>query len=160
MPDTALELVVTQVGAGNCAVLERMRIIVIALAEFTQRAWVSLEIICPQCESDDALCGEPLDDGHIRLTCDACRITWECDPLPKCPICGGEDLYHRPQVILEKSKGTQMSVQGIHVEYGRWACEPPKSWFGVAAHIISRPPRRESVGRRIHSLYSAGVRVR
>ncbi len=31
-----------------------------------------------------------------------------------------------PQVILEKSRGTQMSVQGIHVEYGCWACDPPE----------------------------------
>ena len=86
---------------------------------------MALEIICPRCETDDELRGEPLDDGTIRLTCDACRITWARDPRPKCPACGGDDLYHRPQVILEKSRGTQMSVQGIHVEYGCWACDPP-----------------------------------
>jgi len=90
------------------------------------RAEVSSEIICPQCESDDDLRGEPLDDGRIRLTCDACLVTWERDPRPKCPTCGGDDLYHRPRVILEKSRGTQMSVQGIHVEYGCWECDPPE----------------------------------
>ena len=89
-------------------------------------AGVSLEIICPQCESDDDLRGEPLDDGRIRLTCDACKVTWDHDPRPRCPTCGGDDLYHRPQVILEKSRGTQMSVQGIHVEYGCWVCDPPE----------------------------------
>lgn len=87
---------------------------------------VSLEIICPRCESDDALSGQPLESGTIKLTCDDCKITWERDPRPKCPKCGGDDLYHVPHVILEKSRGTQMSVQGIHVEYGCWACDPPE----------------------------------
>jgi hypothetical protein len=86
---------------------------------------MALEIVCPSCDTDDALRGEPGDDGQIRLTCDDCKVTWLRDPRPTCPDCGGGDLYHRPQVILEKSRGTQMSVQGIHVEYGCWACEPP-----------------------------------
>jgi hypothetical protein len=33
-------------------------------------------------------------------------------------------MYHRPQVILEKSRGSQMSIQGIHVEYGCHVCDP------------------------------------
>jgi Zn finger protein HypA/HybF involved in hydrogenase expression len=89
-------------------------------------AGVALEIICPRCESDESLRGRPLDDGLIELTCDACTISWKRDPRPTCPKCGGDDLYHLPQVILEKSRGTQMSVQGIHVEYGCWACDPPE----------------------------------
>ena len=87
---------------------------------------MALDIICPRCEADDDLRGEPTDDGRIRLTCDACNVTWERDPRPRCASCGGDDLYHKPQVILEKSRGTQMSVQGIHVEYGCWACDPPE----------------------------------
>jgi len=86
---------------------------------------VALEIVCPRCETDDELRGDTLDNGTIRLTCDGCCVTWDRDPRPKCPICGSDDLYHRPQVILEKSRGTQMSVQGIHVEYGCWECDPP-----------------------------------
>ena len=27
---------------------------------------------------------------------------------------------------MEKSRGTQMSIQGIHVEYGCHACDPPE----------------------------------
>lgn len=87
---------------------------------------VALEIICPQCESDAHLSGAPSDNGQIKLTCAECKVTWERDPRPKCPECGGDDLYHKPQVILEKSRGTQMSVQGIHIEYGCWECEPPE----------------------------------
>lgn len=87
---------------------------------------MALEIICPRCETDDALLGKPRNDGQIQLTCSACNVTWARDPRPKCEQCGGDDLYHVPQVILEKSRGTQMSVQGIHVEYGCWACNPPE----------------------------------
>jgi hypothetical protein len=85
---------------------------------------MALEIICPSCARDDDLSGEPVDDGTLQLTCSACQITWARDPRPKCPICGGDDLYHVPQVILEKSRGTQMSIQGIHLEYGCHRCQP------------------------------------
>ncbi|HSM67345.1 MAG TPA: hypothetical protein VK860_13640 [Ilumatobacteraceae bacterium] len=85
-----------------------------------------LEIVCPSCGTDDALTGEPLPTGEIRLTCADCRVQWTRDPRPRCPSCGGDDLYHRPQVILEKSRGSQMSIQGIHVEYGCHDCDPPE----------------------------------
>lgn len=85
---------------------------------------MALEIVCPQCGVDDDLTGEPIGDGLIELTCQACRVSWTRDPRPRCPTCGGDDLYHVPQVIMEKSRGTQMSIQGIHVEYGCHRCEP------------------------------------
>jgi hypothetical protein len=85
---------------------------------------MTLEILCPRCSSDEHLSGEPVGDGTIRLTCAACRVRWIRDPRPRCPTCGGDDLYHRPQVVLETSRGTQMSIQGIHVEYGCHACDP------------------------------------
>ena len=87
---------------------------------------MALEIVCPRCGADDDLRGAPTEDGRIRLTCDACEVSWVRDPRPTCPQCGGDDLYHRPQVIVEKSRGTQMSIQGIHVEYGCWQCDPPE----------------------------------
>jgi len=85
---------------------------------------MALEIVCPQCGVDDDLTGEPVGDGLIELTCGACRVSWTRDPRPRCPTCGGDDLYQVPQVIVEKSRGTQMSIQGIHVEYGCHHCEP------------------------------------
>ena len=89
-------------------------------------ATVALDIVCPSCDSDDDLTGRALDDGRIELTCARCELRWARDPRPRCPTCGGDDLYHRPQVILEKSRGSQMSIQGIHVEYGCHACDPPE----------------------------------
>ena len=67
---------------------------------------MALEIVCPSCGTDDDVSGAPLDDGQIRLTCVACKVEWIRDPRPRCPKCGGDDMYHRPQVILEKSRGS------------------------------------------------------
>ena len=85
---------------------------------------MAIDIVCPSCATDDDLRGEPVGDGTLRLTCDACQVTWTRDPRPTCPRCGGDDLYHLPRVILETSRGSQMSIQGIHVEYGCHDCEP------------------------------------
>jgi hypothetical protein len=101
---------------------------------------MSLVIVCPRCGVDDHLTGEPIDDGLIELTCGACKVRWTRDPRPRCPECGGDDLYHVPQVILEKSRGTQMSIQGIHLEYGCHACQPRevKVRGGRATHLPDR----------------------
>ena len=101
---------------------------------------MALEIVCPQCGTDDDLTGEPGEEGLIELTCHVCRVSWTRDPRPRCPICGGDDLYHRPQVILEKSRGSQMSIQGIHVEYGCHRCEPldVKVRGGADTHLPDR----------------------
>jgi len=101
---------------------------------------MALEIVCPSCGTDDHLSGSPLGDGTIELTCSACEVRWTRDPRPRCPICGGDDLYHRPQVILEKSRGSQMSIQGIHVEYGCHRCEPldVKVRGGADTHLPDR----------------------
>lgn len=99
-----------------------------------------LEIVCPQCGNDDDLAGRPLDDGLIELTCAACQVRWTRDPRPRCPTCGGDDLYHVPQVIVEKSRGTQMSIQGIHLEYGCHRCRPRevKVRGGESHHLPDR----------------------
>lgn len=101
---------------------------------------MAMEIVCPTCGTDDALSGSPLDDGQIRLFCAACEVQWIRDPRPRCPSCGGDDLYHRPQVILEKSRGSQMSIQGIHVEYGCHVCDPVdvKVRGGRTTHLPDR----------------------
>lgn len=101
---------------------------------------MALEIVCPTCESDEHLSGKPSDDGTIELTCAECRVRWTRDPRPRCPKCDGDDLYHMPQIILEKSRGTQMSIQGIHIEYGCHDCDPVevKVRGGSARHLPDR----------------------
>ena len=101
---------------------------------------MALEIVCPSCDSDLHLHGAPVGDGTLELTCDVCKISWMRDPRPKCPECSGDDLYHLPQVILEKSRGMQMSIQGIHLEYGCHVCQPKevKVRGGSTHHLPGR----------------------
>jgi hypothetical protein len=70
-----------------------------------------MDIRCPSCGEDEALRGER-DDDRIDLTCDACRHRWVRDLTPRCPRCGGGDLQTVPLAILEKGRGTQLSVVG------------------------------------------------
>jgi Zn finger protein HypA/HybF involved in hydrogenase expression len=101
---------------------------------------MALDIVCPSCGTDDDLSGSPRDDGQIQLVCSTCKVEWIRDPRPRCPKCGGDDMYHRPQVILEKSRGSQMSIQGIHVEYGCHDCDPVevKVRGGRTTHLPER----------------------
>lgn len=78
---------------------------------------MALEIVCPECGTDDHLRGSKRDDDTIELTCDACDVTWIRDPSPTCPKCGGRDMEAAPKVIVEKSRGSQMSIQGIQREF-------------------------------------------
>ena len=84
---------------------------------------MTAEIVCSSCGTDEHLRGSPTDDGLIELTCDACQITFTRDPRPSCAKCGGFDMEAMPQVIVEKSRGTQMSIQGVHREFMCRVCD-------------------------------------
>lgn len=70
-----------------------------------------MEIACPSCGESEALSGERLDEG-IHLTCGACGHQWIRDPRPRCSQCGATDMRAVPLAIVEKSRGTQLSVVG------------------------------------------------
>ena len=99
---------------------------------------MAVEIVCPACESDEHLSGTPLDDGTIELTCADCKVKWTRDPRPRCPQCGGDDLYHVPQVIMEKSRGTQMSIQGVHREFLCRECDADQIGAKRDVHLPQR----------------------
>ena len=84
---------------------------------------MAAEIVCSSCGTDEHLRGTPMDDGLIELTCDDCQITFTRDPRPSCAKCGGFDMEAMPQVIVEKSRGTQMSIQGVHREFMCRVCD-------------------------------------
>ncbi len=99
---------------------------------------MSIDIVCDACGSDEHLSGEPTDDGMISLTCDACQITWNRDPRPRCTVCGGDDMEVVPHVIVEKSRGTQMSIQGIHTEYQCRVCDAAELAIKRDVHLPQR----------------------
>lgn len=71
---------------------------------------------CPECGESDRLVGER-DGDLIHLECEACRATWDRTPLPTCQHCGGSDLQAVAMAIVEKSRGTQLSVVGTRTVY-------------------------------------------
>jgi len=66
---------------------------------------------CPACGERENLGGRRHGE-IIRLRCHACGAQWDRDPNPTCRHCGGADMQAVPKAIVEKSRGTQLSVVG------------------------------------------------
>ena len=75
-------------------------------------------IACPHCDEDENLQGANID-GTITITCGECDAVWERDFTPRCPECGRTDVRDALQAILDKSRGTQLSIQALKVV---WLC--------------------------------------
>ncbi len=72
---------------------------------------VAFDIACSRCGEEDDLAGVSSDFG-IELTCGSCGFVWARGPSTTCSTCGSEDLQTVPLAIVEKSRGTQLSVVG------------------------------------------------
>jgi len=70
-----------------------------------------MDIACPQCGETEALRGSRRDDV-ISLKCESCGHRWNRDLSPSCSRCSGTDMQAVPLAILEKGRGTQLSVVG------------------------------------------------
>ncbi|MDX2466003.1 MAG: hypothetical protein QNL12_01715 [Acidimicrobiia bacterium] len=70
-----------------------------------------MDIVCPNCGEQEALRGTPRPDV-ILLFCEKCSYKWKRDLTATCPKCGGADIQQVPLAILEKGRGTQLSVVG------------------------------------------------
>jgi len=85
---------------------------------------VAREILCPDCGETDDIRGVR-DARLIALTCEVCGFEWTRDPSPVCPECAGDDLYPAIAAIVEKGRGTQLSVVGTRVVHLCEACDAP-----------------------------------
>jgi hypothetical protein len=83
---------------------------------------MSTEITCPTCRTDEHLHGEPAGE-LIRLTCDACGLSWDRDPSPTCPACGSTDVEGVAKAAWDKSRGTQLSISYLRVVYLCRTCD-------------------------------------
>jgi 5-methylcytosine-specific restriction endonuclease McrA len=72
------------------------------------------EIACPSCGETEELAGDRVDSA-ITMRCDVCGERWERDLTPECQSCGSKDLVTVPHAIVEKSRGTQLSVVGTRL---------------------------------------------
>jgi hypothetical protein len=79
-------------------------------------------ISCPQCDEDDDLRGEQ-DGESITITCGTCATTWERDLSPVCDRCDGDDMVAAVKAVVEKGRGTQLSVVGTQVVYLCGTCD-------------------------------------
>jgi DNA-directed RNA polymerase subunit RPC12/RpoP len=80
------------------------------------------EIVCPDCGEHDDLTGERQDE-LIEITCGVCACRWQRDPERRCPRCGAGDLYAAPVAVIEKSRGSQLSIVSTRSEYLCWTCD-------------------------------------
>ena len=70
-----------------------------------------MDIACPDCGETESLRGSRQSDS-IALVCEECGHQWERALAPSCRSCGGTDMQQVPLAILEKGRGTQLSVVG------------------------------------------------
>lgn len=96
------------------------------------------EIVCTRCGVDDHLTGASRDDGLIELHCAACGLTSTRDPRPSCATCGGHDMEAMPKVLIERSRGTQMSIQGIQREFLCRTCDAAEIGRHRDGHLPTR----------------------
>lgn len=95
---------------------------------------MALDIRCPRCGEADDLTGSPVDGG-LQLACGACGSTWIRGGTPRCEHCGGADLQTVPLAIVERSRGTQLSVVGTRPIVLCSACDADR----LARYHANRP---------------------
>ena len=71
-------------------------------------------LACPACGEMDHLTGNAVDDG-IAVECGSCGLSWTRDTAPVCNRCGDGDMFPAVAAIVEKGRGTQLSVVGSRV---------------------------------------------
>ena len=81
-----------------------------------------MDIACPVCGESEALHGER-GEGIIAMSCESCGHTWERSLAPTCPHCGRRDLRAVPLAIVEKGRGTQLSVVGTRTIHLCVSCD-------------------------------------
>ena len=98
---------------------------------------MAIDISCPACGETDELRGERRDN-LIALVCDLCGAEWLRDPAarPTCARCGGDDMREAVQALVEKSRGTQLSIQSFRQI---WLCPSCDSARYDKYKISNRP---------------------
>lgn len=79
-------------------------------------------IHCPECGEANDVSGKRAGDV-ITISCGSCGATWDRDLSPRCQHCGGDDVQPVPLAIVEKGRGTQLSVVGTRIVYLCSTCD-------------------------------------
>ena len=70
-----------------------------------------LDIACPRCGEAESILGRR-DADRIEMTCETCGYEWIRSLRPRCDRCGSADMQPVPLAIVEKGRGTQLSIVG------------------------------------------------
>ena len=76
------------------------------------------ELECPACGEEEQLLGERRGE-LIHIRCEVCAQEWDRDPeaIPRCDRCDGDDMEGAIKAIVEKSRGSQLSIVATQVVY-------------------------------------------
>lgn len=80
-------------------------------------------IACAHCGEQEELTGER-NGEVIEITCGSCGLVWDRDLTPRCETCGSSDVRPAFQSIVDKSRGTQLSIQSMRLVHLCPICEP------------------------------------
>lgn len=95
------------------------------------------DLECPECGETESLDGRPTGEGErIAITCARCGRSWERDPAPRCPRCDGDDLFAACKAVVERSRGSQLSIVATEVIHLCMQCDEEL----VGRYRISRSP--------------------
>jgi hypothetical protein len=82
-----------------------------------------VNVSCPGCGETEELRGRR-DGETIAVSCERCGTEWIRDPSnPSCARCGGDDIVTAPKALVEKSRGTQLSVLATTIVRFCRACD-------------------------------------
>lgn len=82
-------------------------------------------VSCPRCDETEELDGVHIDQSII-IRCQQCHLEWERDLTPRCATCGSEDVRPAFEAVVEKSRGSQLSMQSARLVYLCVSCDGAK----------------------------------
>ena len=57
------------------------------------------------------------------MSCQSCGLSWIRDLTPRCPKCGSTEVRPALRSIVDKSRGTQLSIQSMQVVHLCRTCD-------------------------------------
>lgn len=83
---------------------------------------VMLKVSCPFCGEARKLAGRRRGDV-IQVRCGSCGGGWDRALRPTCDRCDGDDMQPAVLAIVEKGRGTQLSVVGTRIVHLCSSCD-------------------------------------
>jgi len=91
-------------------------------------------LACPVCAESDRLQGAATGD-QIEVTCESCGHRWTRGTDPTCDRCGAAGMFAAIAAIVEKGRGTQLSVVGTRTVHLCEQCDA-----ATIRHYLSTRP--------------------